>query len=56
MKKWLWIIGIFFLIVFSILIGYFLIVNSKTSKEENILYKELANNENSINSSDIIVL
>ena len=55
MKKWLWIIGIFFLIVFSILIGYFLIVNSKTSKEENILYKELANNENSINSSDIIV-
>ena len=55
MKKWLWIIGIFFLIVFSILIGYFLIINSKTSKEENILYKELANNENSINSSDIIV-
>lgn len=55
MKKWLWIIGIIFLIIFSILIGYFLIVNPKTSKEENILYKELANNENSINSSDIIV-
>ena len=57
MKKWLWIIGVIFIIIFSIIIGYFVIINSKTSKEENNYYKELANTENinKINNSDIIV-
>lgn len=57
MKKCLWIISVIFIIIFSIIIGYFTILNSKISKEENDFYKEFASTENGnkINNSDIII-